>query len=154
MNRICGRLERLPFASRSFDVIVSGLALPDVDRLQPVVSEWSRVLVPGGIVVSSMLHPRGESLGWTRTFDTPCGLQALPAHWHSIEACRTAFEAHDLWIDAVLEPSLTREPLGAPPPAPCRTHPSHHTHPSHQTHPPYEAANGPVVLVVRARRLE
>ena len=48
MNRIRGRLERLPFASRSFDLIVSGLALPDVDRLEPVVSEWSRVLVPAG----------------------------------------------------------------------------------------------------------
>jgi len=106
LRGIRGRLSALPFTDGSFDLIVSGLVLPDIADLEPVVAEWSRVLKTGGAVLASTLHPRGGALGWTRTFDTPQGRRTLAACWHSLDDLRAICTAHGLSIDAVLEPPL------------------------------------------------
>jgi SAM-dependent methyltransferase len=49
-------LDRLPLPDDSVDVIVSALALVHVPRLQPVLTEFARVLRPGGDLVISDLH--------------------------------------------------------------------------------------------------
>ena len=102
---IRGELSQLPFRDRSFDVILSGLALPDVADLRPVVTEWSRVLRRGGWLLYSTLHPNGERLGWTRTFETRSGHWMLPVYWH------TAVEHQRACVDAGLIVERIDEPL-------------------------------------------
>jgi malonyl-CoA O-methyltransferase len=109
-HRIRADVARLPIASSSLDLVVSGLAIMDLSDLAGAFIEWSRVLHPGGAVLCSTLHPRGESLGWTRTFDTPAGTHRLPAHWHSVAAFRSACARASLQIDAIGEPALEATP--------------------------------------------
>jgi malonyl-CoA O-methyltransferase len=109
-HRIRADFARLPIASASLDLVVSGLAVMDVADLASAFIEWSRVLHPGGMVLCSTLHPRGESLGWTRTFDTPASTRRLPAHWHSLAGFRAACARASLAIDAVEQPALASAP--------------------------------------------
>jgi malonyl-CoA O-methyltransferase len=104
--RVHGDLRALPLADATFDLVVSGLALIDIDDLSRVLAEWGRILRPGGVVVYSTLHPNGAKLGWTRTFDTPRGRRSLPACWHDISAHRAACASAALAIDVLLEPCL------------------------------------------------
>lgn len=101
-----GDLRSLPITDASFDLVVSGLAINDVPQLTPVFSEWGRVLKPGGIVVCSMLHPRGRELAWTRTFETRTGSHTLPAFWHTLDDCRVASVQAGLSVSAFVEPCL------------------------------------------------
>jgi len=105
-QRIHADLRALPLAAASINVIVCGLALPDIRDLASVFSEWERVLTSRGVIVCSTLHPRGAALGWKRTFDTPQGKGELPACWHSLSDLRNAFAHARLSMDACLEPSL------------------------------------------------
>jgi malonyl-CoA O-methyltransferase len=105
-RRIRADLRALPIAPDSVDAIVCGLALPDIRDLGSVVSECRRVLKRRGVIVCSTLHPRGEALGWKRTFDTPQGSGELPACWYSLEQLRAAFGRAGLPVDAWREPSL------------------------------------------------
>jgi malonyl-CoA O-methyltransferase len=104
-----GDMAALPLASASCDVIVSGLAIPDVPNLQRVAAEWARVLRRRGVVVYSTLHPIGRDLGWTRTYQSVEGTRTMPAHWHTtldhLDACARA----GLEIETVREPGLTRD---------------------------------------------
>lgn len=101
-------MRALPFATASCDVVVSGLALPDIPQLDVVVGEWARVIRHRGIVVYSTLHPIGRDLGWTRTYQSVEGTRTLPAHWHSIGEHRQACRGAGLEIEAIREPALTR----------------------------------------------
>ena len=108
-----GDIRALPIRDDAFDLVVSGLMLPDIAELGLVAREWFRVLRPGGIVVCSTLHPIGAELGWTRTFETPHGTHTLPAHWHSLSAHRCACHDAGLVIDAVAEPPLRPDDRGS-----------------------------------------
>ena len=103
-----GDMYALPIATASCDVIVSGLAIPDVPNFKRVAAEWARVLRPRGVVVYSTLHPIGEELGWRRTFECAGSTRTLPAHWHSRADQRAACVAAGLAIEATKEPSLER----------------------------------------------
>src|SRR5688500_326900 len=96
----------LPLAGASCDVIVSGLAIPDVSEFARVAHEWARVLRPRGVVVYSTLHPIGEQLGWTRTFESLGGTCTLPAHWHTLDDQRRWCANAGLEIETIKEPSL------------------------------------------------
>ncbi|RPI43792.1 MAG: malonyl-[acyl-carrier protein] O-methyltransferase BioC [Betaproteobacteria bacterium] len=54
--RVCGDIERLPFADRAFDMVWSNLALHWTD-LRPALAEVYRVLRPGGVCMFSTLGP-------------------------------------------------------------------------------------------------
>lgn len=96
----------LPLRPGCVDLVVSGLALPDAARLEPVLQEWSRVLRPGGAIVCSMLHPIGRALGWTRTCAGRPGAETLEAHWHTLEDWGRGCRAAGLAVDLVAEPRL------------------------------------------------
>jgi malonyl-CoA O-methyltransferase len=105
-RRVRADLRALPIASDTVDAIVCGLALPDIRDLGSLFSESRRVLTRRGVIVCSTLHPRGEALGWKRTFDTLQGSGELPACWHSLDELRGAFGRVGLSVDAWREPSL------------------------------------------------
>jgi ubiquinone/menaquinone biosynthesis C-methylase UbiE len=52
-----GRLEDLPVADASVDLITCSLALTHAPDLQPVMRQFGRVLKPGGTAVLSDIHP-------------------------------------------------------------------------------------------------
>lgn len=100
------RIEALPFGARSFDVVVSGLALGDVSGLAPAVAELSRVLRPGGRLIYSVVHPSGAAKGWARTFEVSGRLCAIDGYWHAPAEHRSACAAAGLAIRSWVEPHL------------------------------------------------
>lgn len=56
-----GNLEKLHFPENTFDVILCNMVLMDVERLQFVIKELSRVLKAAGILVISLTHPCFEN---------------------------------------------------------------------------------------------
>jgi malonyl-CoA O-methyltransferase len=123
-NLVVGDICAVPLLSASVDVVVSGLALNDVEALDRAVSELVRVLRPGGYLVYSVVHPRGGPLGWTRSFETPDGPRAVVSHWHTRADHERACTRAGLSIEAAVEPRL---PAGI-------------------TNPP----DGPIAIVIRA----
>lgn len=118
-GRVRADAAHLPISTRSIDVIVSGLMLPDVADLRAVVTEWHRVLRRGGVLVCSTLHPRGAQEGWSRTFDTPQGPQTLTAQWHTVADIQSACAHAGLTLADVAEPRLTGK---GPVALVCRAH--------------------------------
>jgi SAM-dependent methyltransferase len=53
---VVGEVGQLPLVDGSVDIVVSGLALSHVPRLDPVMAEFARVLRPGGHLVISDAH--------------------------------------------------------------------------------------------------
>ena len=101
-------MTALPLASGCCDVVVSGLAVIDVEAIDPVAAEWARVLCHRGVVVYSTVHPIGRDLGWQRTYDAGGVSRSLPAHWHAREDHQRACAKVGLDIEAIDEPALTR----------------------------------------------
>jgi malonyl-CoA O-methyltransferase len=101
-------MTALPLATGSCEIVVSGLAVIDIERLDPVVAEWARVLCHRGVVLFSTLHPAGRDLGWRRTYSAADGPRSLPAHWHSLRDHQRACRKAGLDIEAVEEPVLAR----------------------------------------------
>ena len=61
-----GTAADLPFANRSFDLVVAYNVLMDVDDIPAALKEVGRVLRPSGILVVSIVHPftdRGRFVG-------------------------------------------------------------------------------------------
>jgi ubiquinone/menaquinone biosynthesis C-methylase UbiE len=56
-----GTLERLQFQNQTFDAILCNMALMDIERLDVVIGELSRVLKTGGRMVISLIHPCFEN---------------------------------------------------------------------------------------------
>jgi ubiquinone/menaquinone biosynthesis C-methylase UbiE len=52
-----GSAERLPFSDGSFDVVICRLVLPYTDNVR-TLSEFARVLRPGGVLLLKIHHPR------------------------------------------------------------------------------------------------
>ena len=57
MSRVCGDVERLPFATSGIDMIWSNLALQWVNDLPATFRELHRVLKPGGLLMFSTFGP-------------------------------------------------------------------------------------------------
>lgn len=106
-SRLRADLRHLPFRSSSVDVIVCGLAIGHVERLEPCLRELGRLLTPDGVLVYSDLHPAGARAGWLRTFRALDGrVYAVRHHVHSREShvfgCRDA----GLVVERMLEPAI------------------------------------------------
>jgi SAM-dependent methyltransferase len=117
---VAGDLHRLPLASRSADVLTTGLSLTHVPDLQPVVAEFARVLCPGGSAVISDIHPdllyRGSIVTWETAAGEP---QVAASYRHSVaEYVRAALAAgfrlcrlEELWSGDTGDPEpSSREP--------------------------------------------
>ena len=96
----------LPIRSGSMDVVVSGLALGDVEDLALAMIEMARVLRSGGQLIYSVVHPQGATKGWSRTFEADGRQCAVAGFWHSADEHRAAVASAGLTIDAWREPHI------------------------------------------------
>jgi malonyl-CoA O-methyltransferase len=97
-------LYALPLEASSVDAVVCGLALGDVSDLALAISEFARVLRPGGQLVYSVVHPDGGPAGWTRSFETAGGQWQVSSHWHSRAGHEGALASAHFAIEAAREP--------------------------------------------------
>ncbi len=71
--------EPLAFADdASFDIVVGSLVLHYIERWEPVLEEFRRVLRPGGAVVFSTHHP---TMDWELTADSYFALRQVIDQW-------------------------------------------------------------------------
>ncbi len=85
--------EALPFADRSFDLVVSYLSLIDIPDFATAIAEMARVLKPGGVLLIANLNGFNTACGdtgWVR--DARCELLYYPVdHYLEERAFRTAW---------------------------------------------------------------
>lgn len=100
-------LLALPLREASFDLAVSGLALAHVADLAMAIGELARVLVPGGALVLSVLHPFQAFLAWQAPFRDEQGRRwFVREHTHTHGDYVDAFLAAGLEVEACVEPEL------------------------------------------------
>lgn len=103
-------LLQVPLRSGQFDLVVSGLALAHVARLDEAVSELARLLVPGGHLVVSVLHPFQALLGWHAPFQDADGRRGfVREHHHTHADYLRAFHGAGLRVEDCVEPALDDE---------------------------------------------
>jgi malonyl-CoA O-methyltransferase len=103
---VLANLTALPLASNTFDVLVCGLAVGHLPKLDPIFAEIGRVLKPGGQALISDLHPFQALHGAQRTF-TANGKQFAVEHYpHFYTDYHRSAAAAGLLIEALLEPEL------------------------------------------------
>ncbi|MDQ3814574.1 MAG: class I SAM-dependent methyltransferase [Armatimonadota bacterium] len=130
-----GTAESLPFASESFDIVVSYLTLIDIADFRAAIGEMARVLRPGGKLVVANLtalstatphcwwrDENGQKLFWTLDdymTERPVwvewnGIRVI--NWHRpLSAYMQAFLAHELLLEHYEEMLPTPEQIAAAP---------------------------------------
>jgi len=116
-----GDLASLPVDDDAVDVVVCSLALTHVERIEPVLGEFARVVRPGGSVVLSDIHPAALTFGSVAVF--PTGRDQLELHYvrsvvHPVSDYVQAVTAAGLVVHACREPvmpesAITRNPAFA-----------------------------------------
>ena len=116
-----GDLAALPVDDDAVDVVVCSLALTHVERIEPVLGEFARVVRPGGSVVLSDIHPAALTFGSVAVF--PTGRDQLELHYvrsvvHPVSEYVQAATATGLVVRACREPvmpesAITRNPAFA-----------------------------------------
>lgn len=105
-----GRLEQLPLEDESVHLITCALALTHVERLEPVMREFVRVLRPGGQVILTDIHPVATMTGGIAGFpdrDITRGIPYVRNLTHQVSEYVTAFLDVGLSIVACVEPCVT-----------------------------------------------
>jgi SAM-dependent methyltransferase len=102
--RVCASMMRLPFAPRTFDVVVSGLAVGHAPSVHPWMVEVASVLRKGGTLVYSDFHPEAARAGLTRSFKDSNGLScSVPHQQFSVASQLDAANAAGLQVEAMHE---------------------------------------------------
>lgn len=97
----------LPLASESLDVVLCGLALGHLPRLEGALAEIGRVLRKGGYALVSDFHPFLYLNGARRTFAAPDGTVYAVEHYpHLYADYHRAVWMANLLIEQVVEPHL------------------------------------------------
>ena len=100
-----GDLHRLPLADASVDLVVCALALSHVAELEGAISEFARVLTPGGHLLISDVHHELIFRGSVVQAPGPDGSPALvPTYRHRPGDFLRAALRHDLLVRGCEEP--------------------------------------------------
>ncbi|MBL8130802.1 MAG: class I SAM-dependent methyltransferase [Anaerolineae bacterium] len=111
---VLSTMEAIPLASRAVDVLICGMAVGHLPRLDAVFAEIGRVLQPGGAALVSDFHPILHFTGARRTFNAQGKTYAVEHYPHLYGEFHAAASAARLRIDAVREPILSGHAGGAP----------------------------------------
>ncbi|HEX7089682.1 MAG TPA: methyltransferase domain-containing protein [Longimicrobiales bacterium] len=104
---VLGDASVLPFRAASFDVVVSGLVLDHLPRLEPCFREVARVLRPGGRAVLAGVHPAMQRRrGADVTFRAGGEVFRMRGYVHSPRQVRAALAAAGLDVVAEREPAI------------------------------------------------
>ena len=118
-----GDLAHLPFATGAADLVTCGLALTHVEDLTPVFEGFARVVAPGGVVVTSDIHPVATATGGHAFFRRADGSRAVVrnhVHWPSsyvTAAIAAGFGVRscvEVFVDEALLVELGADPVHAP----------------------------------------
>lgn len=102
--------EAVPLPDESVDVVLCGLALGHLPRLDASLKEIGRVLKPGGCALISDFHPFIFLNGAKRTFTAPDGsLYAVEHYVHLYADYHRAAETAGLRVEALLEPRVGQD---------------------------------------------
>jgi SAM-dependent methyltransferase len=104
-----GRLEELPVRDATVDLLTCALALSHLDDLRPAISEFARVLRPGGAVIISDIHPQATATGSIAAFpgrDLTRGVPYVRSVNHQLSDYLGAFRAAGLTVEDCLEPPV------------------------------------------------
>jgi ubiquinone/menaquinone biosynthesis C-methylase UbiE len=103
-RRVRADMMRLPFVARTFDVVISGLALGHAPAIGPCMREIARVLVGGGALLYSDFHPEAARAGLRRSFkDERNRSHTLPPGDHDVASQLEAASVAGLAIEVVRE---------------------------------------------------
>jgi SAM-dependent methyltransferase len=101
-------LRAIPVTDGQFDTVVCGLALAHVAEMDAAVAELGRVLVPGGRLVVSVLHPFQAHLGWHAPFQGEGGERRfVREHEHSHGDYLAALRSAGFRVRDCIEPALS-----------------------------------------------
>lgn len=82
---LLGDLRQLPVEDSAVDLVVCALALTHVPALEPVITEFARVLRPGGHLVIADMHPEAVARGSIPSLRGPDGRPGrLASYRHSV----------------------------------------------------------------------
>ena len=102
-----GDVTALPVADSSVDLVTCGLALTHVPALDPVLTEFARVLRPGGHVVIADMHPERVLRGAVPALRDAEGHPVrAPAHRHLVGDYVRAALAAGFQVRRCVEPVL------------------------------------------------
>lgn len=105
-----GRLEAIPVIDASVDLVTCALSLTHVERLEPVMREFARVLRPGGCAIISDMHPFMAMTSGVAAFPTEDGSLGVPYvlnRTHQVSGYLKAFREAGLTVTACVEPTVT-----------------------------------------------
>jgi malonyl-CoA O-methyltransferase len=104
--------EALPLASNSVDVILCGLALGHLPKIESSMSEISRILKTGCSVLISDFHPYQYLNGARRTFSDANGKAYAVEHYvHHLSDYFRLGEKNSLRLTGLLEPQWQGNPV-------------------------------------------
>lgn len=102
----------LPFPTGWFDIVICGLAIGHLTRIDTAIHEMARVLASDGVLVVSDLHPYQTLNGAKRTFQGSDGrTYAVEHHLHGLETVVTALMQAGMIMNAVREPVYNGQPV-------------------------------------------
>jgi SAM-dependent methyltransferase len=111
---IVGDLLAIPVPGEHYECVVCGLAVAHVPDLAGALSELARVLVSGGHLVLSALHPFQALLGWHAPFADTSGARGFVREYaHTHAEYLTAFAVAGLTVTGCREPALGADEVAA-----------------------------------------
>jgi len=89
--------------SSSLDLLISTLTVAHISNIRDAISEWNRVIKPGGNLIITDYHPTALAKGGKRTFKQGQKLFAVKNYIHTLQHIREIIEELNLELIQLLE---------------------------------------------------
>ena len=90
----------------SCDIVISTLAIAHIKNAAEALSEWTRVLKPGGVIIITDNHPTALANGADRTFKHNDKKIAIINYVHSVEKLKAIAASFNLSVMKVVEKNI------------------------------------------------
>ena len=104
-------IENAEIKESSADVVISALVLGHVEKLEPVISKFSRALKRDGVLIITDFHPFLSLNGQKRTFRFEKKLYEIPHHVHMLHEYLNLLAQSGLAIEKMEEPVWQSNPV-------------------------------------------